>query len=819
MTTNIIFSGIVRDATTQTPIAGATVKIDDASTMADETGSYTLTVSTSSTSFNATVDAAGYLPISVTIMTGGTTLPALVHFDFVGRFGLRPFSSLTAVIQGVVEDSQTTKGIPNAAVTSPGKQALTNQSGHYLITLRSAPRIQINASAQGYQWGPPFILTGHNQALVHGRLTVNFTGHWGLDQAFHSSDGATLDPFPQVMTPATHTLTISGVTNQPIDNTFAVTYPNGDASLLPLAQQGAHFKGILTFDHGPGIYQLEIILQTGFALFNLPIYVGVPYSPPSVAPFYTPDAISISTSQLEEQTLTLINNLRTTYHRPPLQLDGRLATAARAHSLDVITQGYYETHPHIGSDGSTPEARVSAVGLHKVEVEEDVALDFSVRGDLQSLMISPAHRAHLLSTLYTSAGVGIARQQDGHLMLTIDYVHELGAGSTPVLTGTETPQQAQSLAIKATLALTTTKKSPQFSEALQLLVPEGATVGETVSLHVDVPPLNTVPVLTQTLGHSNNVGFGLAFDLTAINNETNQLVHQFSPQHPILLQLSYDPADLAGLDPNTLTIAFYDPATRAWPSLPTTVDALHHLLIATTTHFTLFQIRATAHTAAQLTQARSRLATLAAAGTPHVAALPLTAASVLTLVSVPAGRQRVPLSLQITGTPQTKISIVYTLPRMRMIQSFSLGTSGYATILFTPTIALTSAQPLLIGVTATHGSAQQSTTYQRILLPGAPLLQAQLSKSSLHAATPSPLLTITTTPGALVRVAVQQAGASHSVLSSQQGTANAHGTLKLPLARLPATLFQGKVVVLHVVITATLADQSSQQTLMLSVGP
>lgn len=826
--TNVSFSGVVRDVTTGTPIAGASVKINAGSTLTGVNGAYMLTISTATTTFLAVVDAAGYLPISVTIKTGGATPPPLVHFDFVGHFGLQSFSTLTAVISGVVEDAETNKAVPDAAVTSSSKLALANQSGQYLLTTHAAAQIPLETSAMGYQWGPPFLLSQGSQGVVHGRLTVNFTGHWGLLAAFHSANGDALTPFPQAVPAATHSLIISGTAHEPVESTLAVTYPNGDAGFLPLSQQSDHFNGTLTVDHGPGIYHVEISLQSGFALFSLPIYVGVPYTPLLPPPAYAPDNPSIPTSQLEQEALVLINTMRHTYHRLLLQPDARLDSAAQAHSLDVVTHGYFETRPHIGTGGSTPATRISAAGVHNTGVEEDVAAGASVQDAFQSVIDSPAHRAHVVSTLYTSAGVGIVRQRDGRLLLTVDYARELGSPPTPttvpaltttVMTQETTPRSAQVLAVQATLGLTTTQKTPLFTEALQLLVPAG-TISGGVSLHVATPPLDTVPGLIQGLGHANNVGVGLAFDLTAIDNLTGQHVRQFSFQHPLLLQFSYDPADIAGLDPSTLVVAYYDPATRTWRALPTTIDALHHVLTAATTHFTLFQIRATAHTAAQLTQARARLATLAVAGAPHVATLPRTSAGMITLASVPAGSQHVPLSLSITGTPQTRIRIVYTLPTGRQTQSLTLAARGYVTLLFTPTVPLTTAQPLLITVIATHGSVQQTTTYSRLLQPGAPPLRARLSESYLHATTPGPLLTVTTTRGAMVRVSIQQAGKPLAGLPPLQGTANAHGALTLSLPPLPAALVRSKVaVVLHVVVTAILAGQSSQQTLTLTVGP
>src|SRR5205807_3653862 len=99
-------------------------------------------------------------------------------------------------------------------------------------------------------------------------------------------------------------------------------------------------------------------------------------------------------------------------------------------------------------------------------------------------------------------------------------------------------------------------------------------------------------------------------------------VHKFDPAHPLVIQITYDPAELGDLDPATLKIGYFDVTNRRWLLLPATVDTVNHTVTALTTHFTLFQIRATARTRAQVKSAQARLAALAAAGAPRVRALP-----------------------------------------------------------------------------------------------------------------------------------------------------------------------------------------------------
>lgn len=59
----------------------------------------------------------------------------------------------------------------------------------------------------------------------------------------------------------------------------------------------------------------------------------------------------------------------------------------------------------------------------------------------------------------------------------------------------------------------------------------------------------------------------------------------------LTLTLSYDPADLGGLDEESVTIQYYNAVLGVWePLLPSTVNAAKHTVTAETDHFTLFAI-------------------------------------------------------------------------------------------------------------------------------------------------------------------------------------------------------------------------------------
>jgi hypothetical protein len=374
-----------------------------------------------------------------------------------------------------------------------------------------------------------------------------------------------------------------------------------------------------------------------------------------------------------------------------------------------------------------------------------------------------------------------------------------------------------------------------FSQILQVLLPAHAA-GEDISLHVAVPLLDTVPALTGSIGQQNNVGIGYGFDLTAQSTLTGQPLHQLASKHPLVMQLTYNQADLQGLDPTTLRIAFFDPTTGTWSALPTTVDSFHHTLTATVAHVTLFQVRATARTQAQINATRVRLATLAAAGPPRVSVLPIpqtTLAGVPLLITLPSGRQHPPFSIQVTGVPRGQLTVTYTVAGNTTVQTLSLDAHGYATTAFVPSGPQKAAQRLRVSVTVVSGASHLTRTETVMLLPGlaagprapgAPSLRAVLSVTRVRAGMPGPLLTVQTTHGATVHVALMLPGHAPTILAAVAGKANSRGALRLRLPKVARALVVSRttgtrrVLALQVVVTSTVGDQSTRQVFALTIA-
>ncbi|GAC1432640.1 MAG: hypothetical protein NVSMB65_06330 [Chloroflexota bacterium] len=417
------FSGLVQDATTKMPISGAKVTIGRGSALTDSSGHYTLSIP-AGTAFHATAAAPGYLPMVVDLSANGGVLRGAIHWDFTGPYGLKALGHLTAVLSGRVLDAQTGGTVGGAVVMAPGARTTADSSGHYQLTVPSTARLQLQAAAVGYQWRPPLTLSPVGQTTLEGTITFDFKGSGaGLWSAFHTPRGDTLARFAQLIPAARKALAFTGSSAQEIETSFAVTFPRGDASLLNLTVSHGRFAGQVPLTHGAGIYQLEINAGSGFALFNVPVFYGIPYAPPPMPPLYPAAAPTASAAQLAREALAVLNGLRARYRLPLFTTTPRLLQEAQAHSADVVAHNYYDQHPHVGSNGSTTGDRLRAAHVAFDAAGEDVAADSSVRGAIDGLMMSPGHRANILWRTFTRVGIGVARQPNNILVITIDFVH------------------------------------------------------------------------------------------------------------------------------------------------------------------------------------------------------------------------------------------------------------------------------------------------------------------------------------------------------------------------------------------------------------
>lgn len=109
-------------------------------------------------------------------------------------------------------------------------------------------------------------------------------------------------------------------------------------------------------------------------------------------------------------------------HLRPLHWNARLAAIARAHSLDMIRQGYFG---HVAPDGQSVIDRLNAARIAWQAEGENIAIAPSVSQAEREFMNEPRfqhnHRWNILNPNYTDVGVGVAKGPHGEYYVTQDF--------------------------------------------------------------------------------------------------------------------------------------------------------------------------------------------------------------------------------------------------------------------------------------------------------------------------------------------------------------------------------------------------------------
>jgi uncharacterized protein YkwD len=144
-------------------------------------------------------------------------------------------------------------------------------------------------------------------------------------------------------------------------------------------------------------------------------------------------------ADLERQMWVLVNQDRsnpetlaeTGGRARPLKWNESLAAVARAHSRNMLEQGFFA---HADPDGTTYEMRIDQAGIPWLVAGENIAKWDTVLGAEATFMneprFQPNHRFNILSALYTDVGIGIVKGGDGNLYITQDFI------ATPASCGT-----------------------------------------------------------------------------------------------------------------------------------------------------------------------------------------------------------------------------------------------------------------------------------------------------------------------------------------------------------------------------------------------
>jgi uncharacterized protein YkwD len=127
-----------------------------------------------------------------------------------------------------------------------------------------------------------------------------------------------------------------------------------------------------------------------------------------------PDAApgQLTLHAMRTSILCLMNRVRVRYSLNPLAYNEELRTSASAHSVSMVTHGYFA---HEGPGGSM-DGRVTRSGYLArsvaFQVGENIAAGDGFQGSPRAIfedwMHSPPHRANILDPSFHDAGVGVA---------------------------------------------------------------------------------------------------------------------------------------------------------------------------------------------------------------------------------------------------------------------------------------------------------------------------------------------------------------------------------------------------------------------------
>lgn len=125
--------------------------------------------------------------------------------------------------------------------------------------------------------------------------------------------------------------------------------------------------------------------------------------------------------QAEQQLEQMLNLERARAGLPSLKVDDRLTQAARAHS---VLMAKAKQLSHRFPDEPPLPKRLAATNIRFSQDAENVAYDYSVQAAHEGLMLSPPHRANILSPKYNTVGIGVVRSGDV-FWVTQDFANRL----------------------------------------------------------------------------------------------------------------------------------------------------------------------------------------------------------------------------------------------------------------------------------------------------------------------------------------------------------------------------------------------------------
>lgn len=121
----------------------------------------------------------------------------------------------------------------------------------------------------------------------------------------------------------------------------------------------------------------------------------------------------------EQQALALLNQDRAKNGLSALKANAQLTALARSYAQDMIKRGYFS---HYNPEGQSPFDRLNKAGISYKSAGENIGINTSVSGAETSFMNSSGHRANILNSGYTEAGVGVVRTSNGQVYVVQEFI-------------------------------------------------------------------------------------------------------------------------------------------------------------------------------------------------------------------------------------------------------------------------------------------------------------------------------------------------------------------------------------------------------------
>lgn len=130
-----------------------------------------------------------------------------------------------------------------------------------------------------------------------------------------------------------------------------------------------------------------------------------------------------SITAYENEVVRLVNVQRTQRGLKALKQNLQLCNLARTKSQDMINSNYFS---HISPTYGSPFNMMENAGINFSAAGENIAMGQTTPAMVMNAwMNSPGHRANILSPSYTQIGVGLAKNKNGILYWTQEFINPL----------------------------------------------------------------------------------------------------------------------------------------------------------------------------------------------------------------------------------------------------------------------------------------------------------------------------------------------------------------------------------------------------------